>query len=194
MKLLGIEVIRFERKIKGERLTLRLLGIRDLFFLRSTFGPKVLPEVGGAPLESFGSLVSLWRWLRSTFQVFYVIERKGAYAHSIVGFIGLYDLDIGSRAFLSTVLFDPREHRQGYGRESVHLLLQFLEKAGVAKQVFVEVLKGNFPSLTFFQDMGFKIQTVRPDRLLMAKKLDKEIAAPEVKGRFSVRGDEKEIG
>ncbi len=53
--------------------------------------------------------------------------------------------------------FFPGDRRQGYGRKSVHLLLDFLEKAGVAKQVYVEVLKGNLPSLTFFQNMGFEI-------------------------------------
>jgi diamine N-acetyltransferase len=194
MRLLGIRVIRFEPKIKGEQLTLRLLRIRDLFILRSTFRPELPPEIGGAALEFFGFLASLWRWLRSTFQVLYVIERKRADEHSIVGFIGLYDLDMGRRASLSTVLFDPKDRRQGYGRESVHLLLDFLEKAGVAKRVYVEVLKGNLPSLTFFQNMGFKIQTGHSDCLLMAKKLDKDNAAPEVKGRFSIRIDEKGTG
>jgi diamine N-acetyltransferase len=180
MRLLGIRVIRFEPKIKGEQLTLRLLCIRDLFILRSTFRSELPPEIGGAALESFGFLASLWRWLRSTFQVLYVIERERAYAHRIVGFIGLYDLDMGRRASLSTVLFDPRDRRQGYGRESVHILLDFLEKAGVAKQVYVEVLKGNLTSMMFFQEMGFKIQASHSDCLLMTKKLDKDNAEAEV--------------
>ena len=169
MRFFGIKVIRFERKIKGEKLTLRLFGLRDIFILRSTFRPEILPRVGGLALESFGSLASLWKWLRSTFQVLYVIEGKRTCAHSILGIIGLYDLDIGRRTSLSLVLFDPKDRRQGYGRESVHLLLDFLEKAGVAKQVYVEILKGNLPSLIFFQNMGFKIQTAHSDCLLMAK-------------------------
>jgi RimJ/RimL family protein N-acetyltransferase len=184
MRLLGIAVIRFERKITGERLRLRLLRMRDLFILRSTFRPDLLADVGGVALESFGSPVSLWRWFRSTFQVLYLIERKSACGHSIMGFIGLYNLDMGRRAFLSAVLFDPRDRRHGYGRESVHLLLEFLQKAGVVKQVFVEISKGNLPSLTFFQDVGFKIQTAHSDCLLMAKKLAKNYGAPEVKGEF----------
>jgi RimJ/RimL family protein N-acetyltransferase len=173
MRLLGIRVIRFEREIRGEQLTLRLLRIRDFFILRSTFHPALLlPGVGGAAFESFGFLALVWRWLRSTFQVFYVIERRRAHAYRIVGFIGLYDLEVGRKASLSAVLFDPRDRRRGYGRESVHLLLDFLKKAGIAKRVYVEVFKANLSSLTFFQNMGFKIQTGHSDCLLMAKKLD----------------------
>jgi RimJ/RimL family protein N-acetyltransferase len=180
MRLLGIRVIRFEPKIKGEQLTLRLLRIRDLFILRSTFRPELPLKIGGATLESCVFLASLWRWLRSTFQVLYVIERERADAHSIVGFIGLYDLDMGRRASLSAVLFDPGDRRQGYGREAVHLLLDFLKKAGAAKRVYVEVLKGNLTSMMFFQEMGFKIQTSHSDCLLMTKKLDKDNAEAKV--------------
>jgi RimJ/RimL family protein N-acetyltransferase len=185
-RLLGIAVIRFERKITGERLRLRLLRMRDLFILRSTFRLELLADVGGTAFESFGSLASLWRWFRSTFQVLYLIERKRACGHNIVGFIGLYDLDMGRKVFLSAVLFDPRDRRHGYGRESVHLLLEFLQKTGVVEQVFVEVLKGNLPSFTFFQDLGFKIQTAHSDCLLMAKNLDKDHAAHGDKSESSI--------
>jgi diamine N-acetyltransferase len=172
-RFLGIEVIRFKRKITGEQLTLRLLRVKDLLILRSTFRPELLPEAGSAGLESFRSPGYLWRRLRSVFQALYMIERKGAYVRSVMGFIGLYDLLIGRRASLSVVLFDPRDRRKGYGRECVGLLVDFLEKTQIVKQVYVEVLRGNFPSLTFFQNMGFKIQATRSDYLLMAKKLDK---------------------
>ena len=185
MRMLGIEVVGFERKIRGKHLLLRLLRIGDLFILRYRFRAGLFPDVGGAKLESFVSLVSLWRWLRAKFQVLYVIEQKRAYANSIIGIIGLYDLEIGRRVSLSAVLFDPRDRRQGYGRESVNLLLNFLEKAGVSKQVYVEVLKGNSPSLTFFQNMGFKIQIAYSDCLLMAKRLDQNNTVPAIKGRFS---------
>jgi RimJ/RimL family protein N-acetyltransferase len=192
--LLGIAVIRFERKITGERLRLRLVRMRDLFILRSTFRPDLLADVGGAALESFGSPVSLWRWFRSTFQVLYLIERKSACGHSIMGFIGLYNLDMGRRVFLSTVLFDPRHRRHGYGREAVHLLLDHLEEAGAAKEIYVEVVKNNLPSLKFFQNMGFKMQTTHSDCLLMAKNLDKDHAAHGVKSESSMPVNERPTG
>jgi len=174
MRLFGFEVFRVVRRIEGDLLVLRLLRIRDLFILRSTFDPALLSETGGETLKSFGLLTSLWRWLRSTFQVLYVIELKREHAHRVVGLIGLYDLSIGNRAYLSAVLFDPMDRRQGLGREAVHLLLDFLEKAGILKQVCVEVLKSNLPSLVFFQEMGFKLQKIHSDCFWMAKDLPKE--------------------
>jgi RimJ/RimL family protein N-acetyltransferase len=168
--------------------------MRDLFILRSTFRPDLLADIDGAALESFGSLASLWRWLKSTFQLLYMIEQKKAYGRRIVGFVALYDMDMGKRAFLSAILFDPRDRRHGYGRESVHLLLDHLEEAGAAKQVYVEVVKDNLSSLKFFQNMGFKLQTTYSDSLLMAKNLDKDHPEPGVKNESSIPINERPTG
>jgi len=146
-----------------------------------------LPEFRGESLESFGSLVSLWKWLRSTFQVLYLIERKKVHGRRVVGMVGLYDLDMGSRAFLSAFLFHPADRGQGYGRESVLLFLDFLEKAGVARSIYVEVLRGNLRSLRFFGKMGFKIRMAHSDSLLMAKNFDRRVGSRESHDRKSLR-------
>jgi RimJ/RimL family protein N-acetyltransferase len=187
MRFIGVKAIGFHRRIKGEHITLRLLRLMDLPLLRSTLRPALLREFGAEAPQSFGALTSLWKWLKTSFQILYLIEKKSACARHIVGMVGLYDLDVGSRAYLSAFLFDPRDRGQGFGRESVCLFLENLEKVGVARSIYVEVLRRNSTSLRFFRKMGFKIQTTHSNCLLMAKNLDIELGSREPHDRKSSR-------
>ena len=107
-----------------------------------------------------------------SFQVFYLVEIKAAARAPIIGFVGLYNLEIGRRVYLSVVLFDPEDRRQGYGRQVLTLLFNFFKEAAVAKEVRAEVFRSNVASLAFFQTVGFEVLADQGDQLLLVKALD----------------------
>jgi RimJ/RimL family protein N-acetyltransferase len=170
--LLGIKVIRFKRNIENQRLRLRLLKIKDLSVLHSRYPPEHFPGARTRETRPFSFLFSFWRWLRASFEVFYLVEIKAAGTDRPIGFLGLYKLETGQRVYLSAVLFDPEDRRQGYGRQALILLFNFLIESGVAREVRAQVFRGNAASLAFLQALGFEVLADQGDQLLLVKALD----------------------
>jgi ribosomal protein S18 acetylase RimI-like enzyme len=216
----GIKVIRFKRNIENDRLRLRLLKISDLYVLRSRYQSEHFHGNRAREARPFSSLFSLWRWLTSSFQAFYLIEIKlpaaccgvskrnspkqpafapksyGAFTSPfipvasyrvfwrrrikavgtdrMIGFVGLYNLEIGQRLYLSAVLFDPEDRRQGYGRQALTLLFNFLKEAGVIREVRAQVFRSNVASLAFLHTLGFEVLVDQGDQLLLVKALDQK--------------------
>jgi len=151
---------------------LRLLKIKDLSVLHSRYRPEHFAGTRTGEPRSFSSLISLWRWLRLSFKAFYLVEIKAAGTDRMIGFVGLYNLEIGQRVYLSAVLFDPEDRRRGYGRQALTLLFNFLKEAGVAREVFAQVLRSNVASLAFLQTVGFEVLADQGDQILLVKSLD----------------------
>jgi RimJ/RimL family protein N-acetyltransferase len=168
---LGIKVIRFKRNIENDRLRLRLLKISDLYVLRSRYQPEQFPGNRVREARLFSSLFSYWRWMNAFFECFYLIEIKAVGKDRMIGFVGLYNLEIGQRLYLSAVLFDLKDRRQGYGRQALTLLFNFLKEAGVSKEVRAEVFRRNASSLAFLKMMGFEVLSDHGDHLLLVKAL-----------------------
>jgi len=76
---------------------------------------------------------SFWFWLRATFQAVFVMEVEERGRRRIVGFAGLYGMKIGRSLWLSLAVFDPKDRRQGYGKQTIGLLLESFKTQGVAR-------------------------------------------------------------
>jgi RimJ/RimL family protein N-acetyltransferase len=109
--------------------------------------------------------------MNAFFECFYLIEIKAVGKDRMIGFVGLYNLEIGQRLYLSAVLFDLKDRRQGYGRQALTLLFNFLKEAGVSKEVRAEVFRRNASSLAFLKMMGFEVLSDHGDHLLLVKAL-----------------------
>ena len=100
-----------------------------------------------------------------------LIEAKGGRRDPLIGFVGIYRLEIGRRLYLSVVLFDPEDRRRGHGRQALTLLFHSLNRVGLAKEVRAEVLRSNADSLAFFRAMDFSLLADQGDRLLLTRTL-----------------------
>jgi RimJ/RimL family protein N-acetyltransferase len=170
--LLGIKVIRFKRRIENQRLGLRLLKIKDLSVLRSLYPSEHFPGTRARETRPYSSLFSFWTQLRASYEGFYLVETKAAGTDRMIGFVGLYNLEIGQRVYLSAMLFDPEDRRQGYGRQALTLLFNFLKEAGVIREVRAQVFRSNVASLAFLHTLGFEVLVDQGDQLLLVKALN----------------------
>jgi RimJ/RimL family protein N-acetyltransferase len=167
--LFGIRMVRARRWMKDGKLILRLRRLRDLLALQSMLTPVILRETSGIEPGAFGSVFSFWFWLRMTFQAVFVMEVEERGRRRIVGFAGLYGMKMGRSLWLSLAVFDPKDRRQGYGKQTIGLLLESFKTQGVARSILVEVSRKNIPSLHFFRNLGFKIFERHKDRLFLEK-------------------------
>lgn len=60
------------------------------------------------------------------------------------------------RLWMDRFLIDRRCQGQGYGRESLRLLLERLEKEYPLRDVFLSVVAGNAPAVRLYQSFGFR--------------------------------------
>jgi RimJ/RimL family protein N-acetyltransferase len=172
LKHLGIRTARFRGLMEEPGLAVRLYRFRDLTALCSLCKPEVFLAASGVRLKACTSLVSFWRWMRTTFQAVYVIEvEESNTAYRIIGFVGIYKIQLGESLWLSLVLFDPKDRRRGYGERTLQLLLSSLQKDRVVKRVYGEVLAINTGSLRLLEKLGFDIFAQEDGRLLLGKQL-----------------------
>jgi RimJ/RimL family protein N-acetyltransferase len=167
--LWGVKIIRFDRWINNDATTLRLYRLRDVPVLYSLFDPEIFFAACGVGDRQFRSLFSFWRWMINTFHVVYVIEAVGNRRSRIIGFVGLYNIEIGNSLWLSLTIFNPQDRKRGHGQQALGLLLDSLEKNGLVETVYGEILKTNMPSLCFSRKLGFEIYGQYQDRFFMKK-------------------------
>ncbi len=72
--IFGIKTARFKRCIRNRALALRLYRLKDLPTLHSLFNRETFLRDNGAQHRAFSSLLSFYKWVVATFQMFYVIE------------------------------------------------------------------------------------------------------------------------
>jgi RimJ/RimL family protein N-acetyltransferase len=123
--------------------------------------------VPGAGQKTFRSLPSFVTWLLLTFQVIYLMEVE----KTVLGFVGLYNMEPGKSLNLSIALFDPDNRGKGYGTRALGLLLPYIQKKGLAEKVVAEVASTNTRSLSFFAKAGFEIIGHKDDRIVLSKEL-----------------------
>ena len=120
LKLIGIRTARFGARMEESGVAIRLYRFRDLTALYSLCKPELFLKTIGVQLNAFGSLASFWRWIRTTFQVFYVIEvEESNKAYRIIGFVGIYNIELSESLWVSLVIFDPKDRRRGYGQRTL---------------------------------------------------------------------------
>jgi RimJ/RimL family protein N-acetyltransferase len=164
--LLWVRIVNFKPRIENGGLTLRLCRLKDLFALLPLFTPEIFLEASGSVLKA-SSLLGFYKWLKTTFQVIYVIEIEESEGPRIVGFAGLYNMKIGKSLWLSLAIFKLKDRRQGYGTRSLELLLDLFQRNGAAETVYAEVLKWNMPSLRFLRRFGFEVCSRYEEKFLL---------------------------
>jgi len=107
--------------------------------------------------------------MKCTFRVIYLVEMKENDGCRIIGFLGLYDMELGRHLRVSLTIFNPEDRGRGYGEKALTLLLSLLQENGAAEVVHAEILKSNVPSLQFCRKLGFKVKRLHQDRLLLEK-------------------------
>jgi RimJ/RimL family protein N-acetyltransferase len=176
-RLFPVRAVRFKTSLKNGSLSLSLFSLKDLPALYPLFKPEIFLIASQAEPGNFRSLISFLRWMRRAFEVCYVIRDEQDGKDRIIGFIGFYNTKIGRSLYLTAVLFDPRDRGQGYGRQALGLLMNFLMQGRIVRKVYAEVLRANTHSLNFFKDLGFGLCEQKGDRLLLERRM-KEMQAP----------------
>lgn len=169
--IFGIKFARFYRSFRGERLTLRRSRLRDMLVLFSLFTPEVLWQTNRVKSRDFRSLWSFYRWIKTTFQICYVILTEEEPERRILGFVGFYDIDIGRQLWLSLAIFNPADRRQGYGSQALALVLHSLQKSMEVKAVCVEIHETNTPSLRLCAKLGFVVRRYSRGRVFLSARL-----------------------
>lgn len=171
LRPIGIRTGRIRARMEESGLALRPYHLRDLAVLRSLCRRERFFADRGRQPGNFSSLFSFWKWLRITFQVFYVIDVQENDAHGIIGFLAIYNIQLGRELWLSLALFDAKDRGQGYGRRALRLLLSALQEDRLVKTVCGEVLRTNTRSLRLLQELGFEAYGYDDDRLLFRKRV-----------------------
>jgi RimJ/RimL family protein N-acetyltransferase len=170
-QLFAIKIVRFKYRIEGGGLTLRMYRFRDLPVLHSLFHIPSFLHTSGVEPKTVRSLPLFWRWIRNSFHVFYIIEVAEDSGRRIIGFAGLYHIEIRKSLWLSLALFDAKDRGQGYGRRAVELLLKFFQKGDVVRTVYAEVMKNNLLSLCFCKRLGFELFGERRESFLLKSQI-----------------------
>ena len=99
----------------------------------------------------------------------YLIEIEENGGRRIIGFVGLYDMELGRNLKVSLTIFNPEDRGRGFGEKGLTLLLSLIQGNGAAEVVYAEILKSNVPSLRLCRKLGFKVKKLHQGRLLLEK-------------------------
>lgn len=169
LNLIGIKIVRFKRRLEEGGVALQFCRLRDLPTFRLLISSKVFQDSASVPCQASCSLFSFLKWVMTTFQVIYLIEVDKHPRHRVVGFVGLYNMELGRSLRVSLTVFNPEDRSRGYGEKALRVLLDLLQENGAAEVVYAEILKSNVPSLRLCRKLGFEVKRQDPDRLLLEK-------------------------
>ena len=169
LSLCGISMARFPRRMAGKGLILRCYRLTDLVRLHRLISADVLLQANGMVYEETPTFGAFCFWMLTTFPMLYVIQDTDHGRPRIVGCVGIYDLTIGHKLGVSLAIFRPEDRRQGYGRQTVSLLLVGLARHRVVSNVYADVLRTNTPSLQFFMRLGFMADRQGRDYIRLVK-------------------------
>ncbi|MEJ2253543.1 MAG: GNAT family N-acetyltransferase [Nitrospirota bacterium] len=163
---LGVRTARFPRRLRGERLSLRLRSPADLWRLPPLTTPEFMKAVSARPLRS-PSALSFWLRVRRTYPVCYVIERPEE--SMPLGFLGLYDIRPGESLFFSMGFFRPGDRRRGFGREALSILLGHVGSRGIVRTVRAEMPPDKHDSIALLRSMGFRKAAEEGGKVVMER-------------------------
>ncbi|MGZ3535971.1 MAG: GNAT family N-acetyltransferase [Thermodesulfobacteriota bacterium] len=162
-----MKIVHFKSQIRSGPLTLRLCRLGDLRILHPLLTSEIFPTLISRSKPR--SLFFFHSWIKRAFQVIYVIEVKENDGHRMIGFVGLYDMELGRSLNLSLTIFNLEDRKRGYGEKALSLLLSLLQENNAAEVIYAEILKSNVPSLRLCRKLGFKINKLYQDRILLEK-------------------------
>jgi RimJ/RimL family protein N-acetyltransferase len=169
LSMCGISTAMFPCRMAGKGVILRCYRLTDVARLHRLVSADVLPQANGMVYEEPPTFGAFYFWMRTTFPMLYVIEDTAHGRPRVVGCVGMYDLTIGHKLWISLAIFRPEDRRRGYGQRAVSLLLVGLARSRVFSKVYADVLRTNTPSLQFFIRLGFVPDRKGPDYIRLVK-------------------------
>jgi len=106
---------------------------------------------GGLSKPISKSWFFVWSCIKKTFELAYCVE----FESKLIGFIGLYNLQLGKSAEMALVIFGANNRRMGYGTGAFHILAQTLRRCNFIEKIVVKVREDNDASLSFWTGLGF---------------------------------------
>jgi len=162
LKALSLRAVHFKPVLVDSELSLRIGRLWDLARLEARFVPELFLQAAGRQEgRPFRSLLRFRKWLKSKFDLLYLIEIQECPNRRMVGFLGFYGVRPDKRLWMSLAIFDAEDRRRGYGARAVQLVCDYLQHETGIRRVFVEVAKRNHASLAFFKTCCFRQKVER---------------------------------
>lgn len=140
-------------------LRLRPFRIFDGPCVKSGMNNETALTSAGAGMPFHGSWLSMWWWIKKTYECPFCIELDS----TPIGFIGLYHMIPAESADISLVLFEKRVRRKGYGTRAFRLITANLQQYSAVKRIQATARRDNEGALSFWIKMGFSQTAVRDD-------------------------------
>lgn len=172
--MLGLKTGTIRRRLVCGDLVARLYRWGDLPVLQKALSVEILQRAGAPSPARFASPVRVWRWIRTTFDLLYVIETIRPGPSRLVGFIGLHQIGLGEGCQLSGGIFDPEDRRRGYMHCALQVLLQSMADGHLFPTVYAEVLPTNGPSLHLLRTLNFHLAHRSAGRLRLKRALGEQ--------------------
>lgn len=138
--------------IEAEGLILRIAKLSDCYSFSAIFDQKPHRNERSFYNFFFKSRLFTWWWLRQTFSVVYCIE----YDMKLIGFVGLYELQLRKSAYLSLFLFDENFRLRGLGTQAFTSFKSTVQCYSTVDELKVAAKRDHHESLSFCSKMGFQ--------------------------------------
>ena len=151
--------------LKGSLINIRVLNLEDLTFLYSLENNKSLWELSQTHkpfskkvLQTY--LATAHKDIKELKQLRLMITSK---TNEPLGFIDLFNYDVrNKRAGVSIVLIGQYS-KKGYGKDALHLLINYSFTELHLHQLYSNVLEGNKASFHLFKSVGFEEIGIKKD-------------------------------
>ena len=170
--------------LKGELIYLRALEPDDLQFLYGLENDSSVWEISGTTTPYSKHVLRLY--LDNAHRDIYDVKQLRLcicnLQDEVVGLIDLFDFDPkNSRAGLGIVIKESSKRNQGYGSESVRILMNYVFSSLNLHQIFANVAEDNAASIHLFEKLGFEKVGVKRDWILVEGCYKNEILFQKIK-------------
>lgn len=170
--------------LRGTQVYLRALEPEDLQFLYELENDTSVWEISGTSTPYSKHVLQLY--LDNAHRDIYDVKQLRLcicnLQDQVVGLIDLFDFDPkNNRAGLGIVIKDSDKRNQGFGNESIKLLLNYAFSSLNLHQVFANVAEDNEASIHLFKKLGFEQVGIKNDWVLLNGSYKNEILFQKIK-------------
>lgn len=165
-------------KLKGEHIFLRALEPEDLDFLYLLENNPEIWEISGttAPYSKHVLRYYLENAHKDIYEVRQLRLCICTMGGEVVGLIDLFDFDPQNlRVGLGIIVSEEADRNQGFGREAIELLSNYVFSVLGLRQIYANVLEENEPSIHLFTKLGFTRVGTKIDWISSGGKFKNEI-------------------
>jgi diamine N-acetyltransferase len=170
--------------LKGEQIYLRAMEPKDLDFLYDLENNPEIWEISGTTSPYSKHVLQLY--LENAHKDIYEVKQlrlcicnlKG----SVLGLIDLFDFDPKNlRVGMGIIVDQKLDRNKGVGTEAVQILTNYAFLALGMRQVYVNVLEENLPSIHLFSKLGFEKVGIKKDWIYANGAFKNEILFQKIK-------------